>query len=261
VRAYLAEVQNRRDLQLLACRRMKGKPLLSRLRAVANQRFDIDLKLYSHLPEARRPKLLRSYGIDTLIDVGANVGQYASDVRARGYTGRIVSFEPVGSAFAELERAATADPRWEAHRIAVTDEPGELTVNVSETTTQSSALPVLDSYVEIDPAAAVQGIETVPADTLDSLVAKHTGPDERIAIKIDVQGFETHVLDGGGDAIARTQILELEFLTIPSYEGAVLAPELLARVFGMGLRLALVENIMQEPSGASCAINGLFTRD
>src|SRR5688500_2068285 len=68
--------------------------------------------------DARRVKLLESERIDLVLDVGANVGQYASKLRDAGYTGRIVSFEPYREAFAQLERNAARDPRWEARRLA-----------------------------------------------------------------------------------------------------------------------------------------------
>ena len=50
----------------------------------------------------RRIKLLDSYSIDLILDVGANTGQYAARMRGIGYAGEIVSFEPMR---AEIGRA------------------------------------------------------------------------------------------------------------------------------------------------------------
>jgi hypothetical protein len=58
-------------------------------------KFGFDLVRYGHIshPVARRLKLLSHYGIDLIFDIGAKPGQYAQEIRKRGYTGRIVSLE------------------------------------------------------------------------------------------------------------------------------------------------------------------------
>jgi hypothetical protein len=56
--------------------------------------------------------LLKKYGISLIFDVGANVGQYAMRTRSLGYKGKIVSFEPLSSAFNHLLNNAAHDPLW-----------------------------------------------------------------------------------------------------------------------------------------------------
>ncbi len=68
--------------------------------------------------------------IETVVDVGANVGQYSDGLRASGYRGRIVSFEPLADAYARLARRCAFDPGWTASREALGAEPGELELNV-----------------------------------------------------------------------------------------------------------------------------------
>src|SRR3954451_5694866 len=63
--------------------------------------------------------LLGLYEIDTVIDVGANTGQYGKLLRGLGYSGAIVSYEPVEEAFRELCEAAEGDPGWRAHQLAL----------------------------------------------------------------------------------------------------------------------------------------------
>src|SRR2546430_1727331 len=61
----------------------------------------------------RRLTLMKKSGIDLVIDVGANQGQFARTMRDQlGYRGRIVSFEPLTHAFAALLRTAAGDPSW-----------------------------------------------------------------------------------------------------------------------------------------------------
>jgi hypothetical protein len=60
-----------------------------------------------------RFKLIQSANIDLIIDIGANEGQYGKDLRANGFTGKIISFEPLNDAFAKLKQAAKNDTLWE----------------------------------------------------------------------------------------------------------------------------------------------------
>ena len=52
----------------------------------------------------RRQHLIQHYGIDLVLDVGANVGQFGQGMRRLDYKGRIVSFEPLTSAFGVLQK-------------------------------------------------------------------------------------------------------------------------------------------------------------
>src|SRR2546423_8564507 len=68
----------------------------------------------------RRLTLMKKSGIDLVIDVGANQGQFARTMRDQlSYRGRIVSFEPLTNAFAALRRAAAGDPSWICYNIAL----------------------------------------------------------------------------------------------------------------------------------------------
>ena len=63
-----------------------------------------ELRRYTPLRSlaAARESLLE--GVDVVLDVGANAGQYGEMLRELGFGGRLVSLEPVAEAFAELER-------------------------------------------------------------------------------------------------------------------------------------------------------------
>jgi FkbM family methyltransferase len=230
-----------------------------RLRRFLHDR-DIAIERFHRSPEARRPKILTTRGVTTIFDLGASVGMYAYLLRNSGYLGRIVSVEPVAAAFDQLVARSASDPAWDAVKVAVADKPGEADMRVSESLSFSSLLPVRDEFVSIDPKASSQRTERVPVSTLDAIVATYAQEDETIAVKMDVQGAEWRVMDGGEHALRRAAVLEMELALIPSYEGERLAPDLLLRVLDCGFRLALVENVMQEPDGSAPAINGIFVR-
>ena len=78
----------------------------------------------------RRVRLLASRGVNIDLDVGANIGQYALRTRNAGYGGRIVSFEPLQSAYAELITRTNTDPEWDCRREALGSSAGEAEIHV-----------------------------------------------------------------------------------------------------------------------------------
>ena len=69
--------------------------------------------------------------VDLVIDVGANAGQFAREIRSMGYRGRIHSFEPLAAAFAELEGHAARDPLWDVSNVGVGSRAGKLEINIA----------------------------------------------------------------------------------------------------------------------------------
>ena len=50
--------------------------------------------------------------IDTVLDIGANKGQYAQSLRRFGFKGRIISFEPLNKEFNILQKNSKNDSNW-----------------------------------------------------------------------------------------------------------------------------------------------------
>lgn len=133
--------------------------------------------------------------IDVVIDVGANIGQFGESLRADGYRGRIISFEPIESAFQTLSRKALADGNWEAHHCGLGAASGSATLHVSELSVFSSILDLTSVAGLHDSRIAVDHTEEIPIRTLDQVAAELSG---KILLKIDTQGYEKHVIGGGG---------------------------------------------------------------
>ena len=63
-------------------------------------------------------KIIKHFHIDTIFDVGANVGYYAQEIRELGFKGKIVSFEPLRLAYEGLVKNAKNEPRWTTYHRA-----------------------------------------------------------------------------------------------------------------------------------------------
>ena len=98
---------------------------LLRAQAAMRRWLRLDVRRWTHagVAAARRLQILRDADVSTVLDVGANRGQFAKELRAGGYAGRIVSFEPLEAAYAALEEAARDEPLWTCHRLALSLMP------------------------------------------------------------------------------------------------------------------------------------------
>jgi FkbM family methyltransferase len=163
-------------------------------------------------------RFLALHKIETVLDVGANIGQFASTLRMAGYPGKIISFEPQSEAHARLTAMAADDAKWMvAPRCAVGAEPGEIEMNISDNSVSSSALPILEAHTGSAPASRYVGKETASVIRLDDCDLVPRG--ERFFIKIDTQGFEQHVIDGAPELIKLARGIQMEMSLAPLYAG------------------------------------------
>lgn len=212
-------------------------------------------------PEARRLALIRDAGVDVLLDVGANEGQYAQRMRAAGFTGRVVSFEPVTEAFERLEAKCGLDPAWTCEQLALADLDGEVAVNVSGSTQSSSLLPLGRRHVEVVPRSPYVGTEVVGAATLDTLWPSMVAVGEVAYLKLDVQGSELKVLQGAGAALQHVALVEAELSLAHLYDGGPLYREVVDHLARGGFRLVSLEEGLEEiATGEMLQFDGIFTR-
>lgn len=155
--------------------------------------------------------------IDLLIDVGANVGQYAELARSLGYRGRLISFEPQQAAWDVLNHRSRKDGVWDARRTALGSRSGEGTLRISANSVSSSLLDVLDQHVSAAPASVTVRREDVPLSTLDVELAAESA--DSLWLKLDVQGAELDVLHGGRRTLERVRVIQSEISLGPLYSG------------------------------------------
>src|SRR5215471_14850146 len=83
-------------------------------------------------------ELLPKLAIDHVIDVGANVGQFAESIRYMRFRGPITSFEPVPEAFEALKTRMQSDEGWTGHNLAIGDSDAVADINVMSSSLFSS---------------------------------------------------------------------------------------------------------------------------
>lgn len=160
-------------------------------------------------------EFLDSRKIKTVVDVGANEGQFGLWLRARGYRGRIVSFEPTSAAFNVLKSKAARDGKWEVHRLALGAQSGQATINVSGYSEFNSLQQVTSAATRFDPRSAAIKQELIDVRTFDEMCIEdlpHT------LLKIDTQGFERQVLTGAVRSLPILCAVQLELPIVHLYK-------------------------------------------
>jgi len=205
---------------------------------------------------------LERFEVDVVLDVGANVGQFAREIRAFGFAGRIVSFEPLADAHRRLCEAAAGDGAWQVHpRCAIGDRDGEVTINVSANSVSSSLLPITGAHVGAAGASAYVGRETVPLLRLDAMAAAYLAAARNPFLKIDTQGFEWQVLDGAQGSLPRLRGVLCELSLVELYEGQHLWLEVIDRLGSAGFTLWNLQPGFADPrDGRTLQIDAVFFR-
>lgn len=205
--------------------------------------------------------LMKFYNISMVFDVGANDGQYASEIRKAGYKGNIVSFEPLQSVFLSLRKSSENDDKWKVLNVAVGDKTGDLEINVSKNLVSSSFLDISDLSLDNAPESRYVNKETVEMITIDSVIDNYKLPNDTLFVKIDVQGFEKKVIQGAINSIDRITGFQLELSLFEIYKGAPLFREMLDMLNHYGFSLMSFEpGFYDNKSGKLLQADGIFYR-
>jgi FkbM family methyltransferase len=190
-------------------------------------------------PSIEHLELLKRLQARTIIDVGANRGQFALLSLTVCPNARIISFEPAEQAFQVLKAVTAGGPIRTVH-AAIVEDVGELILNITEDDDSSSLLPIGDHQTSLFGTRVVRR-ETVQGAPLSNFVS----PDELNApalLKIDVQGAELAVLKGCRSLLDRFAWIYVECSFIELYQGQPLAGEVIAYLEQAGFILGGVFN-------------------
>lgn len=211
---------------------------------------------------AQLDRLLKHLHVDLVLDVGANRGQYAAGLRAHGYAGRIVSFEPLSAAHARLTAAARKERAWSvAPRMALGDSVGEIEIHVSGNSFSSSLLAMLPEHERAAPGSGYVARETAPLKRLDDVAGEFLAGARNVLLKIDTQGYEDRVLAGASALLPKLTAIQMELSLMPLYAGQILVDEMRARVEALGFVLfAVFPGFVHEQTGRTLQIDGFFVR-
>lgn len=192
-------------------------------------------------------------GIDAVVDVGANIGQFAFMASRVWPQLPIFSFEPDPRLFTRLERTFSRfNIRGRCFPYAVAEARGERELFRYRPHTANSLLRRADALPEDDSC-------TVRALTLDSMLTEFA-PAERLYLKIDVQGTELAVLQGATQLLHHAQYVQVEVSLESEYHAASSAGAVMLLLEQRGFRLYDSVDELRGGNGALHEIDWLFSR-
>jgi len=185
--------------------------------------FGLEMKRTRYNPSLQT--LLRHFfdqqKVDCVFDVGANAGGYGRFLRhGVGYTGLIISFEPVFSTHSRLQKYASRDARWHTCQMALGGENGTLTIHVARDSVFSSFLAPYHGLIKSNQGQnEIVAEEAVPVKRLDSIFAELQTRHgfQRPYLKMDTQGFDREVLAGAHEVMPKLIGLQSEISLLPIY--------------------------------------------
>ena len=230
------------------------------------RRFGYDIQRYGAYrdPLRRLQQAMDRHGVTTVLDVGANVGQFAQRLRINGYKGRIISFEPLSDGHAKLTHVAQRDALWiVAPRYAVGATCTTVEINIAANSPSSSILSMLDRHLAGDPSSCYVGKEYVETITLDAFFDGQ--PELRtknVALKIDTQGYEAQVLAGLDRWQQQVKVIQVEMSLTPLYEKSAGFIDLYRLIESRGFRcISLEPNFIDRKTYEVLQTDAIFERE
>lgn len=199
--------------------------------------------------------LLLRLKIDCVLDVGANRGQFASELRGIGYDGRIISFEPISGEFLALKDHFNGDLKWSGHQIALGNKEETKSINIPKLTVMSSLL---------ESRFAENGVrkELVTVRRLDNILPTllNGAESSRIFLKMDTQGFDLEVFKGASDCIQTIHGIQSELSVQPLYENMPHYLEALEAYEAAGFALHNLSVVNRTANGGLLELNCFMRR-
>ena len=205
---------------------------------------------------------LGHHGVDAVVDVGANLGQYGRALREEGWRRPILSIEPDPFTHAELVTIAAGDPAWTVlPPFAAGAVNGMATLERAAESDMSSLLPQGALLRAISPSSNVLHRLEVRTARLDAVPALADSTWRRLFVKLDLQGGEALALDGMTGLLGRVAGLQIEMALIELYEGERLWLETIAWASSHGFTLHLViSGYYERKLGRQLQMDGIFFR-
>jgi FkbM family methyltransferase len=197
--------------------------------------------------------------ITTIIDAGANTGQFSLAAKKNLPECEIIAFEPLGKPANKFRAVFEKHPTVTLHEIALGSKEGIETIHVSNSIDSSSLLPITKNQNNIFPGTSESHVETVAIAPLSKFLSENIRPNSCL-LKIDVQGYELEVLVGCESMLSKVAVIYAECSFIELYSGQPVAAEVIKWLDVRGFSLAGFGSIYFDDKGTSIQGDLIFTK-
>ena len=204
--------------------------------------------------------VLRQLGtVRTLVDIGANRGQFALAARHCFPAAKIYSFEPLAGPAGIFRRVFSVDARVILYESAIGPKAGQAEIHISARDDSSSLLPITEWQSALFPGTAEVACQAIQMTPLDAVLASKD-IEEPALLKLDVQGFELQALQGCESLLEHFDWIYAECSFVELYKGQALADEVIAWLRERGFMLSGIYNMSNDSKGRAIQADFLFDR-
>ncbi len=184
----------------------------------------------------------------TIVDVGANHGDFARAANVWFPDAKILLVEPLPKMQRHLEESIRSRrPNWHLLPCAFGAQPGRLPLSVDENRDDIGSLAGFsEEYLRANPEARASREIICDVKTLDD-AATELRIDHIDLLKIDVEGFEFEVLKGAGRMMERTTSIVVEVSLVRKVSESNALVEMLNRLTNHGFDIVAVIPSLFDP--------------
>jgi FkbM family methyltransferase len=216
--------------------------------------------LYRGVPAGvEHRSILGSLNCRTVVDIGANRGQFALAARRRWPTARVISFEPLEKPASAFTRIFKRDELVVLHEAAIGPSDELATMHISRRDDSSSLFAITSLQDAIFPGTEEVGTARVRVAPLAVFLSEDSILEPAL-LKIDVQGYEMEVLRGCEPLLEKFDRVYCECSFVELYEGQGLAGAVIEWLAERGYTLTGVYNAAYDGDGRAVQADFLFAR-
>jgi FkbM family methyltransferase len=160
---------------------------------------------------------IKDLNINTILDVGANIGESAAFFQSLLPDSFIYCFEPLKESYEQLIENTRLFSNIKSFNFALGNIEGQSEIIKNDFSPSSSILEMEKTHKEIFPFTENEAKETIEIKRLDDFIKKHD-LKQNILLKIDTQGYEISVLEGAIETLKMVKLIIVETSFIRLYK-------------------------------------------
>jgi FkbM family methyltransferase len=211
------------------------------------------------IPPTTDKNWLQKLDINTVIDIGANEGQFIQRIRTVLPHAKIFAFEPIPGCYKKI-KSDTDNADVTAFNFGLSDREGSMDINISNNLASSSFLDMKELHKSSFPEAVFVDKQQVTLKRLDDALSDYS-LKTNILIKVDVQGYEEKVILGGEKTFEAATAVLVEAIFEPFYEGQWLFDDIYNHFTSGGFKfMGFTDQEHSKASGIPLFADAIFIR-
>ena len=212
-------------------------------------------------PSLEHKPIINNLLPDTVVDIGANRGQFTLLVSGLLDATKIYAFEPLAGPSARFLKLFAGNDNVVLVNSAIGPERiGSFEMNVSNHDDSSSILPITELQVETYPGTQKVSSEKIQIAPLDQHITIGELKGNTL-LKIDVQGYELKVLQGCESLLSKFDWIYCECSFLELYKNQALAHEVITWLNKRGFNLTGVYNVSYSANGMAIQGDLFFCKE